>query len=374
MKKADLIVIGGGCIGMAIAGRLAEDLERVLLFDRDYLGREATHASGGMLAPIMELEFEEFDLLELGVASLNRYPDFVRRLQSVVDMNLDYRREGTIFTALQPRQASELNRLYEYQERIGLEVEKISAARLRGIEPLLAEEVREGLLVESEQKIDNRKLSTALALYCREQGVEIHSNEPVVDIEYTADGNIRAVRSELGEYPLEKLLVAAGAWSGMLPGLEEKDRLPFRPVKGQAAAVGIDPGFAPDHVIQTPDVYCVPHYPDRLLLGATMEEKGFESKERVGGAYDLLFAAAEVLPGIKEQPFLESWVGHRPATVDSLPVIGPSSATPNLFFAAGHYRNGILLVPVTVELVREIILADNIPEQAEPFLPQRFQK
>ncbi len=374
MKKADLIVIGGGCIGMAIAGRLAEDLERVLLFDRDYLGREATHASGGMLAPIMELEFEEFDLLELGVASLNRYPDFVRRLQSVVDMNLDYRREGTIFTALQPRQASELNRLYEYQERIGLEVEKISAARLRGIEPLLAEEVREGLLVESEQNIDPRKLSTALALYCREQGVEIHSNEPVVDIEYTADGNIRAVRSELGEYPLEKLLVAAGAWSGMLPGLEEKDRLPFRPVKGQAAAVGIDPGFAPDHVIQTPDVYCVPHYPDRLLLGATMEEKGFESKERVGGAYDLLFAAAEVLPGIKEQPFLESWVGHRPATVDSLPVIGPSSATPNLFFAAGHYRNGILLVPVTVELVREIILADNIPEQAEPFLPQRFQK
>ncbi len=374
MEKADLAVIGGGCIGMAIAGWLAEDLERVILFDRDYLGREATHASGGMLAPIMELEFEEFDLLELGVESLNRYPGFVSRLKSVVEMDLDYRRKGTIFTALQPRQASELNRLYEYQERIGLSVKKISAKKLKEMEPLLADEVLEGLLVESEQKIDNRKLSTALAIYCREQGVEIHTNEPVVDIKYANDSAAEAVKTEIAQYPLKQLVVAAGAWSGMIPGLKAADRLPFRPVKGQAVAVGIDPNFSPGHVIQTPDVYCVPHYPDRLLLGATMEEKGFESRVRAGGAYDLLFAAAEVLPGIKDQPFLESWVGHRPATIDSLPVIGPGPGTPNLFFAAGHYRNGILMVPVTVELVREMILEDNIPDLAEPFLPQRFQK
>ncbi|MFP4686486.1 MAG: FAD-dependent oxidoreductase, partial [bacterium] len=124
----------------------------------------------------------------------------------------------------------------------------------------------------------------------------------------------------------------------------------------------------------TPDVYCVPHYPDRFLLGATMEEKGFERRVRAGGAYDLLFAAAEVLPAIKNQPFLETWVGHRPASRDSKPVIGPSAVTENLYFATGHYRNGILLTPITAKWIHQCIVDKTLPVGIEPFLPVRFSK
>lgn len=372
LNDVDVAVIGGGCIGLGLAARLAEEYESVVLFDRDYPGLEATGAAGGMLAPIMELEFDEFELLELGRASLDQFPAYVRELESTTEMDVGLREWGTLFVALYERQVEELERLYEYQQRLGLEVEKLPAGRLLDQAPELSEQVVEGLRITDEKHVDNRKFSAALRVLCRQRNVRIHSNDPVVELNYDGAGRIDRIVSNFSEVRPERVVVAAGAWSGQLPGLKEADQLPVRPVKGQAAAVQLTPDFVPGSIIQTPEVYCVPHYPDRLLLGATMEEKGFERRPRVGGVYDMLFAGAEVLPDLKRQPFLETWVGHRPASFDSLPVIGPSCVTENLYFATGHYRNGILMTPITVDLLSAVIVNDATPALLEPFLPARF--
>ncbi|MFP4687302.1 MAG: NAD(P)/FAD-dependent oxidoreductase, partial [bacterium] len=228
MTDVDVAIIGGGCIGLAIASALKDDCRRVMVIERDNLGRESTHAAGGMLAPIMELEFEEFDMLELGVRSLRLCEDFATRLSSSVGMDLDYRRNGTLFVALQPRQLSDLERLYEYQRRIGLQAEKLTASRLKDKEPLLADNVRAGIFVESEEKIDNRKFSAALAFECRQKGVELHTNDPLVQIEYAEDGKIELLRTLLLEIRPKQVVIAAGAWSGMLPGLKPEDSMPLR--------------------------------------------------------------------------------------------------------------------------------------------------
>ncbi len=372
MKRADLVVIGGGVIGLAIAADLARDMEHVVLFDRDYTGREATGAAGGMLAPLMELEFEEFELLRLGRQSLEIFPDYVNEIEQILATDMRLVEGGTYFVAFYDRQREELERLYNYQTNIGLEVHKLSPSELRRQQPLISDKVVCGLYIEDEKYVDNRKLAAALQMLCRERGVELYRNDPVVNLEYGSTGEITAVQTVQRRIRSRHLVIAAGAWSGLLPGLKPADKLPVRPVKGQAVAVGLSSDFSPRAVIQTPDVYCVPHYPDRMILGATMEEKGFERRVRFGGVYDMLFAASEVLPGLRDQPFLETWVGHRPATYDSKPFIGPSFQTPNLMFATGHYRNGILMTPITVRFIRQMLLEGKTPDGAGPFLPGRL--
>ena len=371
MRDVDVAVVGGGCIGLAVAAELADYFSSVALFDRDYTGSEATGAAGGMLAPIMELEFEEFELLELGRQSLHMFPQYCRRLEDETGMEVGLRQQGTFYVATHERQLQEVKRLYEYQQRLGLEVERLPVEILKKRQPALTDQLVGGLWIADEKHIDNRKFAAALYLLCRERGVEIHTNDPLVDLEYDSAARIKTLHSNFTSVQPDLVVLAAGAWTGLLPGLAEQDRLPVRPVKGQAVAVGLDSSFSPDSIVHSPDVYCVPHSPDRMILGATMEEKGFERRVRFGGLYDLLFSAAEILPALRDQPFLETWVGHRPASFDSLPFIGPALSTENLYFAAGHYRNGILHTPITAKLLKKMIVDSTTPELVEPFLPTR---
>ncbi|MFB6345858.1 MAG: glycine oxidase ThiO [bacterium] len=374
METADLGIVGGGTIGLALAGRLAQHFERVVLFDRKHTCREATYASGGMLAPFMETEFGEEDLLELNRRSLERFPDFVSSLRQATRGRLGYRRNGSLFVAVDEQQVTELNRLARYQSRLGLSFERLSQRQLRRQVSHLSESVETGIYFEAEGHINNRLLGLALRQRAQKRGVDLRINDPVEVIEYGEDGRVNCLRTRRGSVQVSRLIIAAGAWSGKLNGLKERDSLPVRPVKGQAFSVRPDPKVNLDTIVRSPNFYCVPHDPERIIVGASVEEKGFTPGNTAGEIMTLLEQSSRVIPGLRDCPLQETWSGDRPAPLDNKPIIGPSSVTPNLYFATGHYRNGILLTPITEKLLSQTILDGQPPSELKPFLPGRFQQ
>ncbi len=367
-----VVVVGGGCIGLGIAGELGREHE-VELFDKGPVGRGASYAAAGMLGPIMEVEFHEPELLELGMASHGMYPDFAKDLREQTGVDPGLRTEGTLYVAVDPPEVEEMNRLYEYQQRVGLDVEKVSPSQAREMEPRITHYVTEAMYTGSDHQIDNRKLVEGLVRRCEDRSVTLHESTPVEEI-LIEQGTVRGVRTSEGTHEADEVILAAGAWSGRMDGLPEEDNLRIRPVKGQALAVGLSDPPEIEHVVRSPDVYCVPKDDGRLVVGSTMEEEGFDETVRAGGVLDLLHHAYEVLPFVYEQPLLETWAGLRPASHDSLPVMGPSPTAEGLIYATGHYRNGILMTPITIDLIGRWMRTREVPDLMEPFLPVRFQE
>jgi glycine oxidase len=367
----NLLVIGGGCIGLGLAGELAEDHD-VRLLEKGQLGRGASWAAAGMVAPVMEAEYGEDELLELSLRSQELYPDFVENLEDETGRDVDFRTEGTLGLAFDQPQTAELDRKARFLRDRGFDVASLTSEEVRSLEPRISSYVVEGIHVPSERQVDNRKLVEALAERCRMRGVDLHEQEPVTDVEYSGN-RIETIVSSEGTYRPDAVLICAGVGSSGIEGLKETDRMPVRPVKGEALSVQLDEPPEVEHVLRTPDVYCVPKSDGRLVIGGTMKEEGFDRRVTAGGVLDLLHEAYEVIPFIYENELLETWAGLRPASPDSLPILGPSSETENLVFATGHYRNGILLTPVTVQLI-----VDWFEEQAtdplKSFLPSRFQE
>jgi glycine oxidase len=370
-KTCDVAVIGAGVIGLSIAWRLAQRGLSVTVFDRGRAGEGASHAAAGMLAACAEIEPSEESLLTLNRASQALWPEFAAELEAATGDAVDLRQEGTLNIALTADEAARLKQHLVLQERLNLPVTWLSAAEIRRREPALAPGVVGGISSPEDHQVDNRKLARALKAAAVAVGVKL-VEETAVESLAIENGHVTGVETAAGMHRAGKVVLAAGAWSRGLAGLPAGARPPVRPVKGQLIALGMDPA-APliNHVVWAPGVYMVPRRDGRLILGATVEEKGFDQAITAGGMLSLLHAAWRAIPAIEDLPVVETWVGHRPGSRDDAPVLG-AGPVEGLVYATGHHRNGILLTPVTAQVISNFILDGRLDSVAAPFQLARF--
>ncbi len=365
-------IIGAGVSGLGIGWRLAQAGCVVDVFDRGKAGMGASWAAAGMLAAQAEAEPGEDALLALNLDSQRRWPDFARELEAAAGRSLGYRDEGTLIVAMDRDDAEHLRFQFELQQRLGLGTQWLTGGRARRLEPFLSPNVTAAVFSPGDHQVENRFLAPALAAAFVAAGGTLHEDTSVDGIEIAA-GRAVGIRVAEALVPADIVVLAAGAWSRGIPGLPEFARPPVRPLKGQMLALAMD-ARAPllDHVLWVPGgVYLVPRRDGRLILGATVEEKGFEEALTAGGMLHLLREAWEALPGIDELRLVETWVGHRPTSRDDAPILGPGPIE-GLVIATGHHRNGILLTPVTADAVSHYILSGTVPEAIRPFGPERF--
>ncbi|HEX9769040.1 MAG TPA: glycine oxidase ThiO [Kiloniellales bacterium] len=364
-------IIGAGVCGLAIGWRLAQAGARVEVFDRGRAGRGATWASAGMLAAAAEAEPGEERLLEITRWSQGLWPDFARELEAASGERVGYRDEGTLVVAPSRDDAARLRATYDYQTGLGLALEWLTPAEARRREPYLGANLAAAVFSAADHQVDNRRLAAALRAAFLAAGGRLYEETPVSAIE-TAAGRVTGLDAGGRRVGADAVVLAAGAWSAELPGLPKAARPPVRPVKGQALALAMDPK-APllSHVLWAPGVYLVPRAEGSLIVGATVEEKGFDERLTAGGIFSLLEAAWRALPAIEELAIEEMWVGFRPTSRDDAPILGPTPVD-GLLLATGHHRNGILLAPATAQAVSRYILSGDLPAPARPFTLARF--
>jgi glycine oxidase len=370
-KRPRIAIIGAGVVGLGIGWRLAGRAE-VLVFDRGKAGAGASHAAAGMLAACCEAEPGEEGLVALGRDSQARWPGFAEELLGASGVDVELRREGTLVLALTADDQAELAHRLDFQKRLGLPLEWLSAAATRTREPHLAGKIAGAVFSPQDHQVDNRKLVAALRIAAEAAGVKIHEERPVKEISIAAGRANGIVLEDGTRIAADSVVLAAGAWSRSIAGLPPDRRPPVRPVKGQMFALGMD-AASPllNHVLWAPGAYLVPRRDGRLIVGATVEEKGFDDTITAGGMLTLLEAAWRAIPAVEELPIDEIWVGHRPGSRDDAPVLGRGPLE-NLFYATGHHRNGILLAPVTADAMARLILDDVAEPAIAPFGLERF--
>jgi glycine oxidase len=366
-------IVGGGVIGLAVGWRLAQAGCTVSIYERGTPGRGASWAAAGMLAPQIEAEPGEQALLGLMLESQKLWPAFHAEIERAGGRPVPYRREGTLSIALDRDDAEAGRRAQEFQRSLGLSTQWLNAAQVRAREPHLHPDVRGGIFSPHDHAVDNRALTLALITAFRSAGGALQENAAVDEVTVS---NGRAIGLVVGgeAAAADVVVIAAGAWSRTLPGLPLEARPPVSPLKGQMLALQMDQR-APllSHVVWAPGIYMVPRDDGRLILGATMEEKGFDPHLTAGGMLELLRAAWEALPGIDELPILEQWVGFRPTSTDDAPILGPTSVE-GLVMATGHHRNGIQLAPITAAIVADHILTGEVASAMRPFTLARFAR
>ena len=370
-STADIIVIGGGAIGLGIAWRAAKRGMSVSVVD-EKPGSGASWAAAGMLPPVTEVHFGEEATLQLNLASNDMYPAFIEELEADAGRPAGYLRCGTLAVARDADENAALEEVYRFQVGLGLDVRRLKGRECRELEPGLAPNVRGGLLVEGDHQVDNRALVEALLVACQNVGVSLIADRV---LRVTVEGE-RATGVELaacGGISAGVVVLAAGCWSASIEGIPEEFRPPVRPVKGQLLHLRgpVDQPVA-THNIRGGDVYIVPRGDGRLVIGATVEEQGFDTTVTAGAVLTLLHEAWKVLPGVQELELVETVAGLRPGSPDNAPLIGESGLD-GLLVATGHYRFGILLTPVTADTVVELIATGHTPELIAPFSPQRFR-
>jgi glycine oxidase len=367
----DLAVVGAGAIGLAVAWRAAQRGLRVLVLERsDHPGAGTSSVAAGMLAPISEAMASEQPLMRLGMASVEAYPDFVAELSEASGMDTGYLRCGTLLGARDRDDAEWLERERELRETLGLAVRRLRASQTRELEPALAPTLRLGLEVPDDHAIDPRKLTAALAEALIRAGGELRTSTAVKAIAIAHERVTGLTLADGSEIGADNVVVAAGPWSSSLDGIPEGARVPIHPIKGQILRLHdpAGPGLL-TRVLRMTGGYVVPRGDGRYVIGATMEERGFDRTVTAGAAFELLRNAFELLPSVTELVIDELSAGLRPATPDNAPAIGPGSVE-GLHWAAGHYRHGILLTPITAELVVDGLTGD--PAVPDAFAPTRF--
>jgi glycine oxidase len=370
-SRPRVAIIGAGVVGLGIAWRLAWRAD-VTVFDRGKAGAGASHAAAGMLAACCEAEPGEEALVALGRESQARWPAFAEELALVTGVDVELRREGTLVLALTADDQATIAHHLEFQRRLGLPLEWLSAAATRAREPRLAGKIAGALFSPEDHQVDNRKLAQALRIAAQAAGADIIEHRAVKEI-VVQGGRAKGVLLEDGTIaPADIVVLAAGASSRSIGGLPPDRRPPVRPVKGQMLALRMD-AAAPllTHVLWAPGVYLVPRRDGRLIVGATVEEKGFDDTITAGGMLTLLEAAWRAVPAVEELPIDEIWVGHRPGSRDDAPILGRGPLE-GLFYATGHHRNGILLAPVTADAMARLILDDVVDPAIKPFGLERF--
>jgi glycine oxidase len=368
----DVAVVGGGIAGLAVAWRAATAGLSVCVLDRDELAAQASHVAAGMLAPVTEADSAELDLLALGIESARRWPEFAEQLHEASGVEVGYRRCGTLVVARDRDEAEALERELELRERLGLRVGRVLPSAARRLEPALAPSVRLALEAPDDHAVDPRAVCAALAAASERAGVVLRPGTDVTDVVVHRE-RVDGVATASGDrIACRHVVVAAGPWSGALPGIPPAARVPMRPVKGQILRLR-EPHGLPllERVVRFEGGYLVPRGDGRIVLGATMEERGFDTAVTALGVYELLRDAAELVPGVLELELEEAMAGLRPATPDNAPALGACSAIDGLVYATGHHRNGVLLAPVTADLVAADLVAAPRPH---PFSPDRFAR
>ncbi|MFF5107823.1 glycine oxidase ThiO [Streptosporangium sp. NPDC000509] len=346
----DLLVVGGGVIGLSVAWRAAVRGHRVTVAD-PAPASGASHAAAGMLAPVSEVTYTEEPLLRLGLASLKRWPAFAAELADASGHDLDYRTDGTLDVAFGSDDLAALDDLAAFVSKLGLPAERLTGRECRRLEPMLAPAVRGGLLAGGDAWVDPRRVTAALLAALERAGgtlVRARAAELI-----TASGRATGVRLSTGESVGADLVVlAAGAWSGSLEGVPPEALPPVRPVKGQIMRLRSPAPIlrrCVRGVVHGSHVYLVPRGDGETVLGATQEEMGFDTRVTAGGLWELLRDARELVPGVTELEVAEMTAGMRPGTPDNLPLIG-ATIVPGLHLATGHHRGGVLLAPLTADL------------------------
>ncbi|MFV8187635.1 glycine oxidase ThiO [Streptomyces sp. AF1B] len=376
-RTSDVLVIGGGIIGLVTAWRAAQRGLATAVVDPEP-GGGAAQVAAGMLAAVTELHYGEQTLLGLNLASARRYPDFAAELTEVSGEDLGYRRCGTLAVALDADDRAHLRELHALQRQSGLGSQWLSGRDCRRLEPMLAPGVRGGLRVDGDHQIDPRRLARALVLACERAGVIFH--RAWAELFRVAGERAAGVTTTDGtELDAGQVVLAAGSLSGRLPGVPDDVLPPVRPVKGQVLRLTVPRRFAPflsrtvRAVVRGSQVYLVPRENGELVIGATTEELGWDTTVTAGGVYELLRDAHELVPGLTELPLTETRAGLRPGSPDNAPLLGPTEL-PGLLLATGHYRNGVLLTPVTGDAMAHVLATGELPDEARPFTPARFAR
>jgi glycine oxidase len=372
VRTPNVAIIGAGVIGLGIAWRLAARGASVAMFDKGAAGAGASHAAAGMLAACAEAEPGEEALITLGRESQARWPTFAADLLQASGMDVELRQEGTLVVALTADDQARLNHQLVFQHQLGLPLQWISAADTRRREPHLAGKLAGAVFSPEDHQVDNRKLAAALRIAAEAAGASISEHRPVGAISSHAGRVDGIVLADGTKVAADVVVLAAGAWSRSIAGLAPELRPPVRPIKGQMLALRMDPA-APllSHVIWAPGAYLVPRRDGRLIVGATVEEKGYDTSLTAGGMLTLLEAAWRAVPAVEELPIDEMWVGHRPGSRDDAPILG-AGPIDGLIYATGHHRNGILLTPITADTIARLVLEGIAEPAIRPFGIERF--
>ncbi len=371
-RSFDAVFVGGGVIGLSCAWRAAQRGARVAVLDRAEPPAGATRVAAGMLAPVGELAFGEPELLEMTLASAQLYPEFVAGLEAASGQSSGYAHQGALHIALDRDEAAELRRVHDLQRSLGLEAEWLPPRRCRELEPGLTPSFNGGVHAPGEAAIDPRALTAALLTALGEAGAEVATGTEVVAGLFEGE-RLVGVRTAAGEeLRAPAVVLASGAWAGATEWLPETARPPVRPVKGQIVELRGREGAAPcERIVASERVYLVPRPDGRLIVGATSEEQGFDTAVTAGGVHELLREAYRLLPDVAEMELVATMAGLRPGTPDNLPLIGPG-AIEGLVLATGHYRNGILLAPLTADAATALLAGEQLPEAVAPAHPLRL--
>ena len=368
----EAIVVGAGVIGLSAGWRLAQRGIATLVLDEAEPAGGASGVAAGMLAPVTEADFGEEDMTALNLASLRLWPAFAAELRTAAGIDCGYRELGALAVAVDRDEHEVLRRLYDHQRSLGLDSQWLPARECRRLEPGLAPRIAGGILAPQDHQVSPRPLARALVAALRAAGGELRAGARVTRV--ASHGGGMTVELAGGEaLTADAVVVAAGAASGALEGLPDDARVPVRPVKGQILRLRAPAPVAlpARRVIRTPEVYCVPRDDGELVVGATVEERGWDRTVTAGGVLELLRRAYEALPGIAELELVETGAGLRPGTPDNGPIVGPG-AIPGLWWATGHWRNGILQAPITAAAIAAMLGGDDPPAELAAFSPERF--
>ncbi|HEX4220435.1 MAG TPA: glycine oxidase ThiO [Acidimicrobiales bacterium] len=371
----DAVFVGGGVIGLAGAWRSARAGLSVAVVDPEP-GHGATWAAAGMLAPVTEAHYGEEALVRLNLAAARLWPDFARELEAESALPVGYLRRGTVVVAADASDRLAIDEVLAFQQRLGLDATRLSARECRALEPLLAPGLRGGVDVPGDHQVDNRLLVPALLGACRASGVSLVAGRAAG---VAVSPGPRAVGVDLeGCSTLQAgaVVVTAGCHSHELGGVPPGILPPVRPVKGMTLRLNAPPGVPRlgrtlRGMVHGESCYLVPRDDGSVVIGATVEEKGFDRTVQAGPLYQLLRDARTILPGLDEYELAETAVGLRPGSPDNAPAIG-ATGIPGLFVATGHYRNGILLAPLTAEAITGLLTGSAPSDVVAPFGPERF--
>jgi glycine oxidase len=369
MNTYDVLIVGGGIIGSAIAYELAKQKLRVAVVERQQPGMEASWAAAGMLCGAPETT-DAIPLAPLAKASLALYGDFVAAVEEASGRKTGYRRDGAVMVFFAENAERELSTILTINHGLGFATEAISVAEARRIEPALNASARVAAWLPDDGNVNSRALTEATLLAAKKEGAEILTRRGGVTSLAMESNRCTGVLTGEKTISAGKVIIAAGSFSGTIPSIERY--APTRPVRGQMVALVAD-NMKLGHVVRSEKGYLVPHANGRILAGSTMEHAGFEKRVTPAGMQQILAAGEEIAPELAHSSVVETWSGLRPDTPDHLPSLGPTDVD-GLLIATGHYRNGILLTPITARLMREWVMEGRTSIDLTAFSPMRFAR
>jgi len=363
---AAVIIVGGGVIGLSIARALAQrGIRDLILIERGEPGAEASWAAGGILAPQVEADQPD-EFFRLACASRDLYPEFAEALREETGIDVELEKAGTLYISFAESEQHEMRARHDWQANAGLQIDWLTGDEARTVEPNISPKVRYALRFPNDYQVENRRLVQALIVSNQKAGVNLVTHCEVLSLRIEHE-QVTGVDTSSGFFSAPTVIVAAGAWTSQITHA----RVAINPVRGQMLCFAA-PQIA-SHVIYSSRGYLVPRRDGRLLAGSTSESVGFDKRVSGEGVQSIKAMAFEIAPCLEKFALTDAWAGFRPHAEDNLPVIGPDEEVRGLFYATGHYRNGILLAPLTGELMAETLVTGKSPITLRAFQPARFQ-